>query len=240
MFFAQSFLFFLFFSFFFLFFLFFFSSFFFFLMIRRPPRSTLFPYTTLFRSGSDDLAFFMPSIFEYSTLLRMLMIRAGFTTSHATFVRHIDGMSDTNYDPLFLAQKSKKNYPQGIFKEISAMKMLEVNKPVYFERNIRNIIAIAKNLGIEVIVSTFAYSPFFADLAEVSSEEYVFAYEESNRLLKTISKDMNINLFDLANKFPTSKRYYTDGYHINKDGAKLRAELYSDFLIKNGLVKLSN
>src|SRR2546422_4670291 len=27
-----------------------FSIFFFFLMIRRPPRSTLFPYTTLFRS----------------------------------------------------------------------------------------------------------------------------------------------------------------------------------------------
>src|SRR5467141_4331282 len=26
--------------------------FFFFLMIRRPPRSTLFPYTTLFRSGA--------------------------------------------------------------------------------------------------------------------------------------------------------------------------------------------
>src|SRR3712207_7608757 len=25
----------------------------FFLMIRRPPRSTLFPYTTLFRSGID-------------------------------------------------------------------------------------------------------------------------------------------------------------------------------------------
>src|SRR5258707_2405699 len=28
-------------------------SFFFFLMIRRPPRSTLFPYTTLFRSRKD-------------------------------------------------------------------------------------------------------------------------------------------------------------------------------------------
>src|SRR5258706_14692801 len=27
--------------------------FFFFLMIRRPPRSTLFPYTTLFRSTED-------------------------------------------------------------------------------------------------------------------------------------------------------------------------------------------
>src|SRR5258705_12999248 len=29
--------------------------FFFFLMIRRPPRSTLFPYTTLFRSTRFDL-----------------------------------------------------------------------------------------------------------------------------------------------------------------------------------------
>src|SRR5258708_27700443 len=26
-------------------------------MIRRPPRSTLFPYTTLFRSGSEDFIF---------------------------------------------------------------------------------------------------------------------------------------------------------------------------------------
>src|SRR6266436_9549342 len=34
------------------FFLFFF--FFFFLMIRRPPRSTLFPYTTLFRSSAGE------------------------------------------------------------------------------------------------------------------------------------------------------------------------------------------
>src|SRR5439155_25055751 len=30
--------------------------FFFFLMIRRPPRSTLFPYTTLFRSGRPGRA----------------------------------------------------------------------------------------------------------------------------------------------------------------------------------------
>src|SRR5208282_5024545 len=36
--------------FFFLFVSHFYSFFFFFLMIRRPPRSTLFPYTTLFRS----------------------------------------------------------------------------------------------------------------------------------------------------------------------------------------------
>src|SRR3712207_7876669 len=32
-------------------------SVFFFLMIRRPPRSTLFPYTTLFRSQALELTF---------------------------------------------------------------------------------------------------------------------------------------------------------------------------------------
>src|SRR5712672_3968071 len=40
---------------FFYFFFFFLFFFFFFLMIRRPPRSTLFPYTTLFRSEIADV-----------------------------------------------------------------------------------------------------------------------------------------------------------------------------------------
>src|SRR2546429_7319247 len=35
---------------------------FFFLMIRRPPRSTLFPYTTLFRSAQEDVAQWVPLV----------------------------------------------------------------------------------------------------------------------------------------------------------------------------------
>src|ERR1022692_4109154 len=38
--------------------------FFFFLMIRRPPRSTLFPYTTLFRSGSTACGMNQPLLGE--------------------------------------------------------------------------------------------------------------------------------------------------------------------------------
>src|SRR5438876_4205252 len=37
---------------------------FFFLMIRRPPRSTLFPYTTLFRSRTEA-AWLDPKIFSF-------------------------------------------------------------------------------------------------------------------------------------------------------------------------------
>src|SRR5258707_13830551 len=49
------------------------DSFFFFLMIRRPPRSTLFPYTTLFRSripnnGADALALIVEKWPRISTI----------------------------------------------------------------------------------------------------------------------------------------------------------------------------
>src|SRR5574343_1338497 len=45
---------------------------FFFLMIRRPPRSTLFPYTTLFRSQSwqDKLIFRSMAFFHQEKLRR--------------------------------------------------------------------------------------------------------------------------------------------------------------------------
>src|SRR3712207_7221342 len=40
--------------------------FFFFLMIRRPPRSTLFPYTTLFRSMSSPVLPDTYCVYRYS------------------------------------------------------------------------------------------------------------------------------------------------------------------------------
>src|SRR3712207_7100803 len=42
---------------------------FFFLMIRRPPRSTLFPYTTLFRSLSSLFIYSMELSISFNALL---------------------------------------------------------------------------------------------------------------------------------------------------------------------------
>src|SRR2546430_12393559 len=42
--------------------------FFFFLMIRRPPRSTLFPYTTLFRSAGSNRISLSVSLFALLAL----------------------------------------------------------------------------------------------------------------------------------------------------------------------------
>src|SRR5260370_36625700 len=56
-----------------------FIFFFFFLMIRRPPRSTLFPYTTLFRSRvlreRRGVAVFVPTRAEVEQIARELGTR---------------------------------------------------------------------------------------------------------------------------------------------------------------------
>src|SRR5690606_41094110 len=60
------------------------SSFLFVLLIRRPPRSTLFPYTTLFRSSTE---FFCAPIRMYgrSNILSASMQRKSTATSSAGF-----------------------------------------------------------------------------------------------------------------------------------------------------------
>src|SRR3989442_14251936 len=49
--------------------------FFFFLMIRRPPRSTLFPYTTLFRSVREEIREFLFK--TWTEVLALAAVRHG-------------------------------------------------------------------------------------------------------------------------------------------------------------------
>ena len=182
----------------------------------------------------------MPSILEHSSLIRALMINTGLTTPHAELNRYgkqPDDQKNTFYMPLFKNQKRANTYPEGIFQETSAMKMLDVNKPTFFRRNIRNIALIAKAEGIKTVLASFAYSPLFDD-SMVSSDEYIYAYSEMNAVLKNIADEMNVDFFDLKKAFPEDMRYYEDGRHVNKEGAELKAKLFADYLIEKNLVPL--
>src|SRR5256885_12441351 len=91
-----------------------FLFFFFFLMIRRPPRSTLFPYTTLFRSGSAaTLA---------STPRSVSPRRAGRRAAERPNARHFRGRSEEHTSELqspcnlvcrLLLEKKKNNSNQS-------------------------------------------------------------------------------------------------------------------------------
>src|SRR5256885_9901487 len=70
-------------------------------MIRRPPRSTLFPYTTLFRSIAADLAGMAEAatmLTAAPTLAFVPLFGAGIMlvtvyTSYATFARYLKWMT---------------------------------------------------------------------------------------------------------------------------------------------------
>src|SRR2546430_10189776 len=63
-------------------------------MIRRPPRSTLFPYTTLFRSYAGPQGSFVPKNFSVNNGMRNLA-ELGF------IVVQIDGMGTSNRSKAF-------------------------------------------------------------------------------------------------------------------------------------------
>src|SRR5256885_4198391 len=56
-------------------------------MIRRPPRSTLFPYTTLFRSGDNDVARNVMEVCDAVTISGSL--QAGYAAQEICSRRHI-------------------------------------------------------------------------------------------------------------------------------------------------------
>src|SRR5712671_7814196 len=85
----------------------FFLLFFFFLMIRRPPRSTLFPYTTLFRSGAAVGRGF--KIFEHFG-------RADFAVIDRKSTRLNSSHQIISY-AVFCLKKKKKKYTTNIYKK---------------------------------------------------------------------------------------------------------------------------
>jgi len=191
------------------------------------------------RREPDQSSLLMPGILEYSTLLRMLLIRGGMVTPHLAFERTIDRTPPTYHGNEFARQVEEGTYPEGIFAAISGERMLAINQPVYFARNIRNMIAVAKAHDVIVVISSFAYSTVFSEEPRVSSPEYIEAHDENNDLLRQIAESCGVRFFDFASVFPTERRFYADGRHVNEAGSRLKAQLFGDYLLEEQLVAIS-
>src|SRR3712207_8516340 len=102
----------------------------FFLMIRRPPRSTLFPYTTLFRSGSHPLfdREEVHEIFrEWRKVLdsydppRSAVAEAWVTTSRRRSEEHTSELQSRQYLVCRLLLEKKKIYILSILYSLSPL-----------------------------------------------------------------------------------------------------------------------
>src|SRR5438105_6449513 len=76
-------------------------------MIRRPPRSTLFPYTTLFRSGFDIIYALQDIDFDRSADLRSIPARLGWRGRSEEHTSELQSRVDLVCR--LLLEKKKKN-----------------------------------------------------------------------------------------------------------------------------------
>lgn len=113
--------------------------------------------------------------------------------------------------------------------------ILKANPPIYFRRNLENMIAIAKEHDVQILFSTWAHSPNLNDYA--SEDYYQQGFRENNDVVKDVAVSHNIQLFDFAAVMPQDAIYWADGRHVNEAGALEKATLFAEFIHSQGLIE---
>lgn len=184
---------------------------------------------------------FMPGLLEYSTLARGIMIKLGWTQPHTAMMRALDlHHGETFHAFEFEEQMLRGTYPSGVFKEAAIEKMFEANTPTYFQRNIRNTVAMAQRIGCKTALVTISYSPHDKVRKDIrpimSSPEFIAEVERCNQTIRDLGTEMGVPVFDVASAFPKEDKYFQDGFHVNFDGVQLEGRIFADFVEKSGLL----
>lgn len=119
---------------------------------------------------------------------------------------------------------------------MTPIEALRKNPPIYFERNLRNIIAVARENGIAVLLSTWAWSDQLGDYA--ATAHYQKGFRELNNVIKKVSALKQIPLYDFASEMPMDKKYWADGPHNNLAGVTLKAKLFANYIIGINFLEL--
>jgi len=167
-----------------------------------------------------------PSIpfFEYSCLLRIISRRLRITNQV--------GLGSFVNGPDYIGEESTLTHIQALY---DPRELLRKNLPVYFQRNLINMIAIAKAHGIEILLSTWAYSSGFNDYA--ATEHYQIGFNENNAVVREVAENHGAYLFDFVRAMSQEKKYWADGRHVNEEGALLKARLFAEFIHSSDLIK---
>jgi len=168
------------------------------------------------------------SLLERSTLARILMVNGGALEPHGSLLRIIGDVPATSYSFLFRGQRLNGTYPAGIFREVPIEQMLAANPPVFFERNLRTLIAAAAAHGVRVLLTTFAYGTGFPQRPYIGHPAVQAAIDASNDVVRRLGRDTATPVLDLAPEL-TAEDLFTDGVHFTAAGNRRRAELLRQF-----------
>lgn len=116
----------------------------------------------------------------------------------------------------------------------SSDETLERNQPFYFERNLRNMIAIAKEHNIKIMFATWAYTGEFSDRASLPYFQREFKVHDA--LIQQVGKTHDIPVYNFTAEMPKDKKYWADGRHVNEEGAALKGKLFAKFVHEQGII----
>lgn len=164
------------------------------------------------------------ALWEHSALLRILS-----RTMNAT--RQV-GIDDFVSSPTYLSWPFDDRLRED---HLDPAELLKENPPIYFRRNLENMIAVAKEHSVEIMFSTWAYSPYLKDYA--AEKYYQEGFKENNAVTKEVAADQHIPLFDFAAVMPQDAKYWADGRHSNEAGALVKAKLFAEFIHTQKLIE---
>lgn len=167
------------------------------------------------------------SIAEHSVILRLIKRKLGFGSQI--------GLVRATTAPTSYSSSDYQEYSKMDSSRISFFQdLLRKHPPIYFERNISNIVAMALEQGVNVMIASWAHTPLFDCYA--STAHYQQGFREHNLILRKIAQDKSLPFFDFAAVMPTDTVYWSDGRHVNEKGAELKARLFAQFIVNEKLI----
>jgi lysophospholipase L1-like esterase len=179
---------------------------------------------------SDDLgrrhAWQVPhvALWEHSALLRVL--------SRALNITRQVSVDDFASAPTYVSWPFESRLKEF---DLDPAKILKENPPIYFRRNLENMIAVAEEHDVEILFSSWAYSPYLHDYA--SEDYYQEGFRENNDVLREVATSHDIPLFDFVAVMPQDAIYWADGRHVNEAGALVKAQLFAEFIDTRRLIE---
>lgn len=113
---------------------------------------------------------------------------------------------------------------------------LAENPPVYFERNIRTMVGIARAHGAQALLSTWTDDK--TEAPESRPDWLPGVIDEHNEVIRKVASEMDTLFYDLAGSdFPmVSEFWFGDHVHQSVEGHAEQARRYAAYLVEEGVI----
>ena len=121
-----------------------------------------------------------------------------------------------------------------------------------YSNNIKTIIGAAKAHNVQLVLMTqqstynstvdptakeWHWALYYYNKSRFQEDKMHYALESYNDVLRELSREYSVPLFDLARIIPKSSEYFYDDYHFNTKGADFAGRELSSFILQEGIIE---